>query len=269
MSNFQKLWNKSAEIYNKYGLIFPQYKKTNKFITEIIPIKHGQFVVDLACGTGFTTKYILKKLGTTGKIYALDFSSEMIKQAKKNIDAKNIEFILAPAEKLSFSIHEKVDLILCNSSFWQFTDYDEVLKNAYKILKDGGLFVFNLNQQFYDFGIKEISHRKIILEAIFLELKNRGYSPENKLIEKLNQDQIKKMAIKNGLTVVDTKMLEFTGSTLEDNIKFFEIPAVAPFFEGIPEPISKNILDNVYNFLKINDSNSSKNKWIYFILKKN
>jgi len=269
MSNFQKLWNKSAVIYNKYGLTFPQYKKTNKFITEIVPIKHGQIVVDLACGTGFTTKYILEKLGITGMIYALDFSFEMIKQAKKNIDAKNVKFILAPAEKISTIIPEKVDLVLCNSSFWQFTDYEKVLRGVSKTLKDNGVFIFNLNQQFYDFGIKEISHRKMILQAIFSELKDRGYNPENKLREKLNQNQIKQLAIKNGLKLMEAKILEFPGSTLEDNINFFKIPAVAPFFEKVPDSVRQSILKKVYNTLKTKIDNTSKNKWVYFTLKKN
>jgi len=269
MNNFQKLWDESAESYDKYGLSFPQYKKTNQFIAEILPIKRGQIIVDLACGTGFTTKYILKKLGTTGKIYALDFSLKMIKQAKKNISAKNVEFTLAPAEKIAAIIPEKVDLVLCNSSFWQFTDYSKVLKGVNKILKKDGFFIFNLNQQFYDFGTKEKSHRKIILEEIFSELKSRGYRPENKLREKLNQKQIKNLAIKNGLEIIGTKILEFSGSTLEDNINFFEIPAVAPFFENVPGSIRQSILKKVYNTLKTKIDNTSRNKWIYFILKKN
>ena len=269
MNNFQKLWEKSAEIYNKYGLTFPQYKKTNKFITEIAPIKHGQIVIDLACGTGLTTKYILRKLGTTGKVYAIDFSPEMIKQAKNNIDSKNVEFIIDSAENISVAIPEKVDMVLCNSSFWQFTDYGKVLKGIKKILKNNGIFIFNLNQQFYDFGLKEISHRKIVLEAIFSELKNRGYHPDNKLREKLNQSQIKKLALENGLKVAETKIFEFPGSTLEDHVKFFEIPAVAPFFEGIPKSVCQSILKKVYNDLKINNKNDSTNRWVYFILTKN
>lgn len=269
MDNFQSRWDRSANTYSQYCLSFPQYKKTNQFITEIIPIEHGQIIVDLACGTGLTTQNILKRLETTGKVYALDFSAEMINQAKVDIKADNVEFIVAPAERISNVIPEKVDVVLCNSSFWQFTDYSIVVEGISKILKNDGLFVFNLNQQFYDFGKEETSHRKKVLQIIFSELRKKGYHPENRLREKISQSQIQKLANKNGLKITNVKTLEFSSSSLEDHIKFFEIPAVAPFFDNVPKAIQRSILDHAYITLKNEKDHGTTNKWIYFILKKN
>ena len=51
-------------------------------------------ILDLACGTGVSTKEILKNLGETGKIYAVDFSEAMLNLAKKEIKKIRMSFLL-------------------------------------------------------------------------------------------------------------------------------------------------------------------------------
>ena len=83
MINFSKLWNKSGKQYQDYALNFPQYKQTNEKLIKIADINPNQVVVDLACGTGLTTKEVLKNCPDVKKVYAIDFSEDMINVAKE------------------------------------------------------------------------------------------------------------------------------------------------------------------------------------------
>jgi len=48
-------------------------------------LRWGHTAVDLACGTGFTTEAILRKLGETGCVYAVDYSAPMLEKAMEYI----------------------------------------------------------------------------------------------------------------------------------------------------------------------------------------
>ena len=263
MSNFQILLDESGEIYHQYGLSYSQYKKTNQKLIELSSINGSQIVIDLACGTGLTTKEILKK--NPEKIYAVDFSKDMLNQAKRFIGDNEVNFILSDASKIDQVISEKVDRVLCNSAFWQFPDQIQVLKSIKNTLKEDGLFIFNLNSQFYDFGLEE-SHRTRIIKEIFSEMEKRGYNPQGKLKEKVNQKLIQKMIDESGLVLIKTELYSFEGARLEDTIDFFKIPAVAPFFDGVPSSEQEEILSLVKSRLEKEELETPLNKWIYFVV---
>jgi ubiquinone/menaquinone biosynthesis C-methylase UbiE len=100
MIDFKNLWNKSAKEYQKYAFSHSQYKKTNKKLIKLANIKNNSIIVDLACGTGITTQEILIKNPNIQKIYAVDFSSEMLDRAKNSIQSEKVIFINSDAENI-------------------------------------------------------------------------------------------------------------------------------------------------------------------------
>lgn len=152
MINFQELWNKSGEGYRRYASEFPQYERTNRELVRLALPRKGQVIVDLACGTGLTSSEVLKACPSIKKIYAIDFSSGMLAIARRSIRSRKVSFILADVNDAHGKIDEKADIVLCNSAFWQFRDQIGTLKLISRTLKDDGRFIFNLNQQFFDFG---------------------------------------------------------------------------------------------------------------------
>jgi len=267
MINFLKLWNKSGRQYQEYALKFPQYKQTNEKLVEISNIKPNQVIVDLACGTGLTTKEVLKNYPNVRKIYAVDFSEDMINVAKEFVQSRKVAFIVASAEDIDKFISEKVDVVLCNSAFWQFQNQNKVLKKIYSILKDNGRFIFNLNQQFFDFGNAE-PNQKLIIDTIFSEMKGRGYEFSNKLKPKINKEKIEELFNQAGFSFYKTEMINIGPRSLEDSFNFFKIPATATFFEDVPKEEQEQILNFAYEKLKNQIKQIENNKWIYFIFKK-
>lgn len=267
MINFLKLWDKSREQYHEYALNFPQYKKTNEKLIKIANISPNQVIVDLACGTGLTTKEVLKNCSDVKKVYAIDFSEDMLNAAKEFVKSKKVAFIVADAQDLNKFISEKVDVVLCNSAFWQFQKQSQVLKAISSILKDDGIFVFNLNQQFFDFGKPEPNQR-IIIETIFSEMKKIGYESSNKLKPKISKEKIEEVFTYAGLTLKHSETINIGPRKLEDFINFLKIPATATFFEDVPKYEQEQILSSAYEKLKNQFTQIENNKWIYFVFKK-
>lgn len=222
MTDFEKLWDKSGEVYTDYAAVYPQYVDTNKVIAKIADIVPGQTVVDLGCGTGLTARAVSEHLRGRGKVYCIDFAQDMLEQARQDVDSRVGEFIAAPAEDLAKCVKGPVDRVVCNAALWQFRDKDVVLQGIKQILKPDGEFVFSLPQQFYEMPGE--SHRGLIVKAIFDELKMRGYNPEGSFVDRYTEDSLKELLARNGLRMQSIEKRELSGTTLEDGLAFFAIP---------------------------------------------
>lgn len=57
---------------------------------ETLDLREGEFVLDVATGTGLNLPYIARKIGITGKLMAIDISIGMLKMARKRIQKDRI-----------------------------------------------------------------------------------------------------------------------------------------------------------------------------------
>lgn len=106
-------------------------------IVKELGIEPGYYVLDIGSGTGVLLPFLIAELGEEGKIVALDFSAEMLIQAK----AKNFQPIVgfAQADVLAIPLADKsVDLAICNSAFPHFNNKVKALKEIARVLKNGG-----------------------------------------------------------------------------------------------------------------------------------
>lgn len=269
MTDTRQLWEKSPDTYHDYALRFPQYKKTSEKLVKIANIKNGEIIVDLACGTGITTKKILARLSKQGKVYAIEYSPAMLEKAKEYLNDKRVKFINGKAVDINKLVDEEVDKVLCNSAFWQFSDYKEVLLGIEETLKQNGVFIFNLPEQFYEFEGGSETHRNKIVKAILDKMKEKGYEPKKDRLKKgFTKQDIKELVRSTSLEIVDKTKYEFEGSGVKDSIEFFKIPAVGPSFEGISHEEQKEMLDEVKNELEETEFTPPPNRWIYFKLQK-
>jgi len=133
-----KIWNEIAPRYHKRWASVNKgpFQSTAKLI-ELVNIKKGNTVLDLACGTGVVTKKIQNKVGTLGYVVGADTSITAIKMAKKwNGKKSNLEFVNVDAEKFSFS--KKFDIITCQYALFFFPNAQKALKNMKNSLKKSG-----------------------------------------------------------------------------------------------------------------------------------
>lgn len=97
-------------------------------------------ILDLGCGSGYITNYLVEKgLNATG----IDFSSEMIKIAKKKYPKLN--FLLDDFLNIEKHFDEdSIDGLIAIYSLYFIPkeQFEVMLKSLSKVLKNGGLFLF-------------------------------------------------------------------------------------------------------------------------------
>jgi len=94
-------------------------------------------VIELGCGTGKNTNYLLKK---ADKIIGLDFSQEMLNKAKAKIQDERAEFKKADLTAQWNIENDFADLITCSLVLEHIKDLDFVFNQANKKLKNNGIF---------------------------------------------------------------------------------------------------------------------------------
>ena len=109
-------------------------------IIKELDIKPGYCVLDIGSGTGVLLPFLTAELGDEGKIIALDFSAQMLGQAK----VKNFQPIIdfAQADVIAIPLaDDSVDLAICNSVFPHFNDKARALKEIARVLRNNGQLV--------------------------------------------------------------------------------------------------------------------------------
>jgi len=113
-----------------------RFKRRSRMLKKFIGNKNKK-VLELGCGTGIFTKEIAK---TKNKIFAIDISSTLLRLAQKRVKAGNVKFILGNAYQTKFN-DNYFDYIVGNSIL-HYLDIDLAIKEIYRLLKDGGGFIF-------------------------------------------------------------------------------------------------------------------------------
>jgi SAM-dependent methyltransferase len=110
--------------------------------TALAELKPGEVVLDLGSGGGIDVLLSARRVGPTGKAYGLDMTDEMLALAREN-QAKsgltNVEFLKGEIEHIPLP-DNSVDVIVSNCVINLSADKQQVLKEAFRVLKPGGRF---------------------------------------------------------------------------------------------------------------------------------
>jgi ubiquinone/menaquinone biosynthesis C-methylase UbiE len=107
-------------------------------------IRKGDWILDVGTGTGILLPYLSRLTGKEGKLFALDFSSEMLSVAKSKLTQSGIEFIDSDVGNMPFE-NEIFDRVICLASFPHFGNKPKSLQEMSRVLKKGGmLFIAHL-----------------------------------------------------------------------------------------------------------------------------
>ena len=110
--------------------------------TAMIDLQPGQTVLDLGSGGGIDVLLSAKRVGPTGKVYGLDMTDDMLALALENqrkAGATNVEFLKGSIESIPLP-DNSVDVVISNCVINLSADKDAVLREAFRVLKQGGRF---------------------------------------------------------------------------------------------------------------------------------
>ena len=113
-------------------------------LKDMLPVKPGSVVLDLACGKGVYSMFLSEIVGDTGLIYAVDLWEEGLQLLGKEIEEKNIDNIspiLNDATKEIEIDDYSVDVCFMATVLHDFEEINKsgvVLEQVKNILKPGG-----------------------------------------------------------------------------------------------------------------------------------
>lgn len=115
--------------------------RNSRMVIELAKVKPGDSVLDVACGTGSLTLTAQSYVGSSGKVYGIDASPEMIEVARKKAahSAPQVAFQIGLAEKLDFQ-DATFDVVISRLAIHHLPDdlkrktFAEILR----VLKPGG-----------------------------------------------------------------------------------------------------------------------------------
>jgi arsenite methyltransferase len=108
--------------------------------TALAQLQPGEIVLDLGSGGGIDVLLSAKRVGPTGKAYGLDMTDEMLALARENqkkAGAQNVEFLKGTIENIPLP-ENSVDVIISNCVVNLSGDKDQVLREAFRVLKPSG-----------------------------------------------------------------------------------------------------------------------------------
>jgi ubiquinone/menaquinone biosynthesis C-methylase UbiE len=108
--------------------------------TALADLQPGETVLDLGSGGGIDVLLSARRVGPAGKAYGLDMTDEMLALANENLrkaGATNVEFLKGEIEHVPLP-DASVDVIISNCVINLSADKDQVLREAFRVLRPGG-----------------------------------------------------------------------------------------------------------------------------------
>lgn len=130
--NFSRI----AHSYEQYADI--QYSLAESLLQELKQEKiYPDKILDIGCGTG---KFLadLSRNFSRAQVIGLDISQEMVSITKTRCP----HCLVASAQALPFK-SESFDLLISNAVYQWVENLDAAFKEAYRVIKNNGIFVFN------------------------------------------------------------------------------------------------------------------------------
>src|ERR1700730_8386105 len=110
--------------------------------TMLAQLEPGQVVLDLGSGAGLDVLLSAKRVGPDGHAYGVDMTDEMVALANANRDKaeiRNATFLKGAIENVPLP-DASVDIVISNCVINLAEDKGDVIKEAFRVLRPGGLF---------------------------------------------------------------------------------------------------------------------------------
>lgn len=120
--------------FGKY--MFEARGDQGKLISSLIP-NTVEVIVDIGCGTGFYSKYLLEH---ANRVYCIDVDEESLLEASESIKSERLICVNASGSNTNLPSNS-VDIVFMANSFHDMEDKGAVVNEVERILVDGGKLI--------------------------------------------------------------------------------------------------------------------------------
>lgn len=139
--------------YNKAAVHYDEFheKKSetiNQTVEKILKKYSVKTVLDLTCGTGSQVFWLAKR---GYRVIGSDINSKMLKiaRSKARKEKLGIKFLKGDIRTIKVGKFDVVITIFNAVGHLTKTDFEKAMQNIYENLKDGGLYIFDINNLSY------------------------------------------------------------------------------------------------------------------------
>ena len=118
-------------------------------------------VLEIACGTGIVTRRLRDRLSGEAQLVATDLNPAMFALAQEKFDPKeNVTSQEADAGALPFA-DASFDAVVCQFGVMFFPDKAAALGETWRVLRSGGVYLFNVWDSFEENPVARTAHETI------------------------------------------------------------------------------------------------------------
>lgn len=221
-------YNKEAASYDAFNE--NNSRPLNQLIEKILKERGVKTVLDLACGTGSQVFWLAKQ---GYEVIGADINSSMLKIAKDKAKNEKLRLKFIKGDMRSLKVGEFDAVITIFNAVGHLTklDFEEAMRNVYRNLKEGGLYIFDILNLGYlldgnnitkltidwqeivgDTKVREIQYSTVSEEGILAsydtyyeqkEHSNPKITKSSQTLQVYSAKQLKEMLLKNGFKVID------------------------------------------------------------------
>ncbi len=146
-------------IYEQYlvPLLFQPY--ADDIARRLADLRDG-IVLELAAGTGAVTRALLKALPSTVQVIATDLNEAMLRQGEMQAGGASVTWRQADAQQLPFD-DRSVDAVVCQFGVMFLPDKVAAYREALRVLRPGGRYVFNVWGSLEDNEVSDVVTRAV------------------------------------------------------------------------------------------------------------
>lgn len=137
-----QLEGNAADIYEQV-MVPLWFGRWAEALVDLLALKPSERVLDVACGTGVTTRLARQKVGVDGQVDGLDINASMLARAKTLAADKNIRWLQGDAGDTGLA-SDSYDAVMSQHGFHYFPDKAAVLCEFRRVLAPKGRMVFSI-----------------------------------------------------------------------------------------------------------------------------
>ncbi len=145
---FNQKYNQNADQYDigmnwLFDSFYESEEKVRSKLISFLDIKHDDFILNMGCGSGSDSKFILSELSNKGRLFNLDLSAELLKVAKEKLSnfQSNVEYFIGNGSYLPFK-ERTFNSLFHFGGINIFSEKKKAIDEMIRVVKPGGKIVF-------------------------------------------------------------------------------------------------------------------------------